>query len=405
MKPSTDSRLSIYRISRHARKWRQLLCTIVLWLPLIILSLQTHARELDPRGGPPAPPSSPMTFRSVSNGGNCNGCEWIAAEGRITADTAAAFRRFAGGRGFTHVSLHSDGGDPLAAMELGREFRSLRITTSIGRTIPDAYGWHTNARGRCFSACAIAFLGGVVRHYAPDRNDSSRLGFHQISFSREPASAASMSRFEGMGYGLSAGQILSGLLIDYAVGMGIDSRVVTLSGRTSPHEMWILTASEAVALKVDNSKLSDQPDWRLSVIRSGLILAGPGTMYPDHAYQAALLCARGRPGWLQIEISVGLGVDSWDPTHLNQSLSVSGGRIGRHSEDRITLPMLPARVQGRQMMSTILLPPPAVSLLRAGGLSISYNAPRVYLNVLPWMQITGPIVVDTVDLLLRNCPA
>lgn len=404
MKPQKRAPWFRHRILCVLGERLPLICVLILLPPLILLTWQTHAQEPNPRGSPP-PPSSPMTFRSVYNGGNCNGCEWIAAEGRITADTAAAFRRFAGEQSNTSVLLHSDGGDPLAAMELGREFRSRRIRTSVGRTIPGAYGLHDQAPGRCYSACAITFLGGVVRHYAPDRNESSRLGFRQISFSREPASAASMRRFEGMGYGLSAGQVLSSLLIDYAVKMGIDPRVVTLAGRTSPHEMWILTATEAAVLKVDNGRLSNQPDWRLSIIRRGLILSGAGTMYPDRAYQAALLCARGRPGWLQMEISTSLDVDSWDPTHFNQIVSVSGVRIGRQSEDQITLPMLPARVQGRQMTTTIFLPSPAVSLLRAGGLSIIYNVPRVYGDVLPWMQITGSTVVDAVDLLLRNCPA
>ena len=35
-----------------------------------------------------------MTFKEVGTGGNCSTCEWIAAEGEITAETPGAFEQF-----------------------------------------------------------------------------------------------------------------------------------------------------------------------------------------------------------------------------------------------------------------------------------------------------------------------
>jgi hypothetical protein len=40
---------------------------------------------------------SPMTFHYASQGGNCDHCEWIAAQGTITADTPDSFKTFLGG--------------------------------------------------------------------------------------------------------------------------------------------------------------------------------------------------------------------------------------------------------------------------------------------------------------------
>ena len=34
--------------------------------------------------------AEPMSFTLSGNGGNCDGCEWLAAEGDIVADTADA---------------------------------------------------------------------------------------------------------------------------------------------------------------------------------------------------------------------------------------------------------------------------------------------------------------------------
>jgi hypothetical protein len=351
-----------------------------------------------------------MTFRMVSNGGNCNGCEWIAAEDRLTANTPAAFRRFMAEYNYTlRVDLHSAGGDPLAAMEFGREFRARRMPTSIGRTIPDGSGNYTSRGGNCYSACAIAYLGGTHRSYATDPNHldgRTYLGFHQISYVREPSAAAMMSRFEGVGYGLSAGQVLSGIFVAYAVERGVDPRVVTLAGRIAPDDMWVLTAVEAETLNV-SSKLSDQPDWRLSVVRGGLALAGPGVMFPDKSYQAGIACVRGRPGWLQLDISIAVvpsSIGSIDATFFKQQMRVNGGKLGRSHEGEIELPILSSSNVGMRWNTSIILPPAAVILLRAGGLSVGYDGPMVYITALPWMRTTGSSVTDAVDLLLMNCP-
>lgn len=383
---------------------------LALCLPLLATAPPASAQA--PARGASSPLSpTPMTFRTASTGGNCNGCEWIAAEGNITVDTPAAFRRFMDGRDYSlNVSLHSPGGDPLAAVELGREFRARRMTTSIGRTVPDNFGSQRTFAGGCYSACAIAFLGGVSRSYSPDPvrpEGRNQLGFHQVSFARQPAAAAAMSRMEGIGYGMSAGQVISGLLVAYAVGMGVDPRVVTLAGRVAPDEMWVLNAAEAEALKVTTRTL-DTPDWRLAVVRGGLALAGPGTSYPDVPYQVGIACARVRPGWLQLDISIAVPSNVLGPTDgplLSQSIKAIGTPVGSGQEAQTQLPMLPIRVAVGRVRASILLPPSAVSSLRSVGLSVGYDAPRVHLTILPWIRLAGRPVSEAVDLLLRNCPA
>lgn len=80
--------------------------------------------------------AEPMTFRRGWSGGNCNGCEWIAAQGEIMPDTPARFREYIAENGKPYyITLHSLGGDLGAGIELGQTIRKHGATTMIGRTV------------------------------------------------------------------------------------------------------------------------------------------------------------------------------------------------------------------------------------------------------------------------------
>ena len=59
----------------------------------------------------------------VSNGGNCNGCEWIAVEGNIPDEAGDYFTAWVNKMGYTDVrmtvSLDSGGGSLLGGIRLG----------------------------------------------------------------------------------------------------------------------------------------------------------------------------------------------------------------------------------------------------------------------------------------------
>ncbi len=91
------------------------------------------------------PPGKPMAFtlHKIADG-QCPTCRWISAEGNIVPDTPALFNRFLDDNGLGDplsypddvlVSFHSDGGDILAAIALGREIRKHHFDTTIGETI------------------------------------------------------------------------------------------------------------------------------------------------------------------------------------------------------------------------------------------------------------------------------
>jgi hypothetical protein len=129
----------------------------------------------------------PMKF-SWNSGNQSPACElqckgWVAATGIITAETYRLFEEFSSThdlRGAT-VVLDSGGGSVLDAIKLGRRWRELRMSTTVGiavetsndaaptraTTMPDAY---------CESMCVFLLLAGVNRYVPP----TAHIRVHQI---------------------------------------------------------------------------------------------------------------------------------------------------------------------------------------------------------------------------------
>lgn len=131
--------------------------------------------------------AAPMTFRKAGSDVRfCpESCDFIQATGEITKETPAAFEKFLrekGGAGV--VRLHSGGGDLQAGLELGELFRKNGVVTEVGSDEHDPTNvnyydkspWTRRIKGRCASACAYAFLGGVSRRLL----EGDRLGVHRF---------------------------------------------------------------------------------------------------------------------------------------------------------------------------------------------------------------------------------
>ena len=356
---------------------------------------------------------APMTFRLAGNGGNCDGCEWIVADGVITLDTPSTFRRFVmtmpGGVSM-HVALNSPGGNVLAAMELGRLIRERRYTTSVGRTVPEDR-WSTTIAGECNSACAIAFLGGIQRRYSPDPgtpDGGSRLGFHQFAASTDGRLNQVATLIEAMGVGLRTAQVLTGIMIAYTVDMGVDPRVITRASAVPPERLWILTASDAEQMKV-TTRLLDQPEWRLETMRGGLLMTGRGDQYPTGTFHVGLSCNPAQQNNLMLTVAVsGPNLASWAVSQLasaNSSIALQGRPLQPRGAPPFSLARTPLRLEGERVVVRVFLDRLAINFIRAQGLDLEYAGPRVYSNLFPQFTLAARDVGATVDLLLRNCPA
>ena len=149
------------------------------------------------------------------------------------------------------VWLNSPGGNLFAGMQLGRIIRERGARTHIidSRTL---------LPGECYSACAVAFLGGVYRF---DQN-GGRYGVHRASLvvERETGDV-------DLAYHLTAA------IESYVREMGVDRRLLDLWMKARPDEMYVLSRQETRDLRVaNNGRLA--PQWTRSTFPGGTQLQG-----------------------------------------------------------------------------------------------------------------------------------
>jgi hypothetical protein len=122
----------------------------------------------------------PMKFTWVACQPNCRG--WVSAVGMVTAETPKDFNEFAHGhqlKGET-VVLDSSGGSVNDSIALGRRFRELGISTTVGVSVltHSARGERANVspEAYCESMCVFLLLSGKLR-YVPEQ---AHVRVHQI---------------------------------------------------------------------------------------------------------------------------------------------------------------------------------------------------------------------------------
>lgn len=210
-----------------------------------------------------------MTFKYVGNGGNCDNCEWVAAQGEITPDTPRDFEKFAKSvQRVGMVRLNSLGGDLNAGLELGRLFRKYNAGVTVGQTIPstDPYqgprgSSEVRDSGQCLSACAYAFLGGVKKELP----DAAKLGFHQFRSAKSDEASGLEQLVE-----TSEDQARTGAILTYLLEMGIGPEIYTMAASMRPGEgMYFVDAKMARQLNIDNASKNAGP-WKVVAFGDGL---------------------------------------------------------------------------------------------------------------------------------------
>ena len=244
-----------------------------------------------------AMPASAMEFKSVGTGGNCAGCYWIAAEGTITNSTPDDFERFLrlnklddGSR--QTINFDSPGGSLFGGIELGKIIRSKNFATTVGRSVKvEEVGLlqiYETQPGKCMSACAFAFLGGVTR-YAK----AAEIGIHQ--FYREYAISNPTSKmFDAQD--LQSQQAITGLLVSYTSSMGVDPSFIATSASTPPSSMYFLTQQDLINMKIINDEDQFGP-WSIKANSTKIFLESKTQNNQKEAY---IICGNDK----QVRLSV-----------------------------------------------------------------------------------------------------
>ncbi len=186
----------------------------------------------------------PMRFTMVDSDVDCHGCRYIRASGDIEAFTAAQFRQFIrdydlGSQKLT-VMLHSQGGDVIAGLRLGREIRALGFNTQVGLAQRLPQGGYSMRPGDCASACTFSFLGGVER-YA----DDDVIGVHRFYPGNLEPDERVVRR--------PGDEAIAAMIKVYAIDMGVDVGFIETSLDVPPADMRYLSNSELRDFAVVNT--------------------------------------------------------------------------------------------------------------------------------------------------------
>ena len=244
---------------------------LILLILLFIMSDSSVAQQrMVFRGQPPSAP-----IEVVGN-------SWtIYATGEIDADAADRLRVYLEKNKIPEKSilaLHSPGGSLLGGMELGRVVRSAGLFTYVGQESSDPDD--LLKPGECYSACALAFLGGKYRWI----RDASIYGVHRFSFSAQSSADVELT------------QVLSASIVQYIRAMGSDPSLFSAMTAASSNSIKILSQNELKKWKVVNNGY-DSTAWTIETADDVLYLKG--TRYTWRGVNKFILvCGSNKPMFL-----------------------------------------------------------------------------------------------------------
>lgn len=335
--------------------------------------------------------ASAMKFELHGTGGNCNGCEWIGGDGTIDDSTVpnflTALQKMGGGYPGLRVVLNSPGGSLANGLKLGEAIRARKFNTEVGRTVPDNSGWKETAPGKCASACAFAFLGGVSRD-----TKGGEIGVHQ--FYRDIAlKDPSAKVFDAVD--LSSQQLVSAMLIEYVHRMGIDPRFVSVASNVAPTDIEWLSLEQVSTLKVAYDPDAFEP-WQIEAYGSGLVAFAKTQ---NKAKTATLFCGKDRSPKLLLDWTASFSADDFNNA-LRHSETVDV--LGFH----LPISTVKATVENGRAKLTLDVKPASGSITspntKALYAGLDETKGRFLLGYIPF-YVDSPGLQRAARLAFRNC--
>ena len=196
---------------------------------------------------------------------NQNFTRYIVLSGTIDSD---APRRLASiladpANHYADVYMNSPGGNLLAGIEIGRQLRIAKARSYIGSGYLEKTDTKNNLfsfkvqSGNCYSACALAFLGGEYRWHSL----KSKYGVHRFK-----------TLFTGP-HDLAIAQVYSAAIGAYIREMGISGELFDYMSSAGHEEILILTEELQLRLKVTNNGRKEA-SWSIEAIPEGQYLRG-----------------------------------------------------------------------------------------------------------------------------------
>lgn len=247
-----------------------------------------------------------MSFRFIENGHHVSGAtdydnilcktfHCISATGTIDKNSSTKLQKLLNSKWLLESKLKavvvfdSPGGILSESLKVGRLIRSKGHHTSVGRFVWAGPDKVTFTSGRCFSACAYAFLGGASRGLS----GGSALGVHQFFSKDDFVNPLAKTRMKLERF---VDQYVMSKLGRYVEDMGVSARFLEAASKTFPTKMHVLTKQELEAWNIVITTSEAQEEWFLKPKGNGLIAHTKlttkrrGTIVKDIEFSLDIFC-------------------------------------------------------------------------------------------------------------------
>lgn len=257
-------------------------------ISLLLLLITTAVTAYSQKSGVPAKPVSQqrMEFHGQPPSAPIEilGNSWrIYATGEIDADAATRLEAFIKKNNIPEKSilaLHSPGGSLLGGMKLGQVIRDAGLFTYVGRESSNPND--LMRPGECYSACALAFLGGEFRWIY----HTSMYGVHRFNFIAQGQQDIDVT------------QILSASIVQYIRDMGVDPSLFSAMTSAGSDSIKILSQSQLKQWKVVNNGY-ETTTWTVETVDNALYLKGVRNTWRG-VNKFMLVCAPNKPMFLYV---------------------------------------------------------------------------------------------------------
>lgn len=258
------------------------------------MSLVVGSLSLQHAKSQPAPEAMRFSLEQICESGSCELV--LIADGVIERDSDEKLLKTLGSLpGGLTVELNSPGGDLQGGLRLGDAIRIKRLNTRVRYAYPTGSKNPKEFRPAvCYSACALAFLGGLNRSLddraqygvhglqrpepspaanASGANDSNKLNFWSLlgkgapasgpaAPSAPPSSPTPAQRSE-------ADRKVAAVLGSYLDQMGVDRKLIDIILTTAAGQLFGIDGGAARQLNIDNRGRSALAGWRLQATSKG----------------------------------------------------------------------------------------------------------------------------------------
>lgn len=209
----------------------------------------------------------PMQFYVIEDacgGGNGSDCgSKLLAQGIITKDSPFLLSAALKNKELptvVDVYFDSPGGSLQAGMMMGDILRKAKAETFVkSQPYKECKNYSRTQKcvaltekPICYSACAYAFLGGIVRRV----DEGAFYGLHQFRGSTHDS-------------GESLGQSVSAIIALYLDKMGVDRKLLDIASLTTADNLQIVSRTEAIQLRIDNTK-PPSTKWEIGISNSSM---------------------------------------------------------------------------------------------------------------------------------------